>query len=127
MQKINSKSALEKQVPKFLPLIILFLSLFLIFPRKISINKYINESHFKYCGMTVLKSTFIKDFAYRTGRAEGIIVHSTDSKSSARHDAESFLENGRKRQAYVHAFVDDKEILQNSHTVSIRLGCGISC
>lgn len=78
-----------------------------------NINNYIYGNNLKPVGITYKKSTFTQDFPYRNKKPEGVVVHETADKNiSASEEAHSFLKTWRKREAYVHAFVDKNHIIQ---------------
>lgn len=77
---------------------------------------------YKYSGVTylykVLKLEGIKynkfpGVEYQNGKPEGIVVHETDDPGATAHD-EAIYFNGEWQniQAYVHAFVDSKQVIQ---------------
>lgn len=82
------------------------------FKRQLDVNSYIKAAHFSYPGVTKIQSTFTQDEPYRHNKPEGIVIHETTTTTPARKEAETFLKNWRKREAYVHAFVDQDAVVQ---------------
>lgn len=77
---------------------------------------------YKYSGVTYLykmlklqgiKYNNFSGVAYENGKPEGIVVHETDDPGATAHDEAIYFNREWKNvQAYVHAFVDSKQVIQ---------------
>ncbi|WP_129045455.1 peptidoglycan recognition protein family protein [Companilactobacillus metriopterae] len=82
------------------------------------INQYIVDNNIKPASITYEQGTFSNFFAYRhgVGKPEGVVIHETATPgATARNEVTLFNRDWGKLNTYVHAFVDDKEIL-NIHS-----------
>lgn len=92
-----------------------------------SVNAYINNNKLPYSGVTdeTAKSTFTRAGDYRNGKPEGIVIHETAKPNiSAQQWADIYNKEWQKRQTYVHAFVDHKQVVQIAPTDKTVWGAG---
>ncbi|MFD1472243.1 N-acetylmuramoyl-L-alanine amidase family protein [Companilactobacillus mishanensis] len=82
------------------------------------INNYIADNNIKPVSITYTEGTFNKWIPYENGvgKPEGVVVHETATPGATAADEVSYFNNNWPTiQTYVHAFVDDTQIL-NIHS-----------
>lgn len=92
-----------------------------------SVNDYINSNNLPYSGVKdeTANSTFTRGGEYRNGKPEGIVIHETAKPNiSAQQWADIYNNEWQKRQTYVHAFVDHKQVVQIAPTNKTVWGAG---
>lgn len=92
-----------------------------------SINDYIIANKIQPAGITYQEGTFSHWTGYRygVGQPEGVIVHETsEANVSAQQFADRFNAQWPTLQTYVHAFVDDKQVLNIHNTDYTVWGAG---
>lgn len=92
-----------------------------------AINDYIIGNKIKPVPITYREGTFSEWDGYENGvgKPEGVVVHDTAvDGDSAPIEEQSFNNNWPTYQAYVHAFVDDSNIIQIHNTDYIVWGAG---
>lgn len=83
------------------------------------LNDYILQNKFQPASIDYEEGTFDQWFGYENGvgKPEGVVVHETATPGvGARAYAQSFNNNWRRNQSYVHAFVDDTAIVNIHNT-----------
>ncbi|WP_334341500.1 peptidoglycan recognition protein family protein [Companilactobacillus sp. HBUAS56275] len=83
-----------------------------------AINNYINNNNIQPVSIQYRAGTFNKMFGYENGvgKPEGVVIHETATPgASAENEVSYFSWSWKTTQTYVHAFVDDKEII-NIHS-----------
>lgn len=83
-----------------------------------AINDYINANNIQPVSIQYRTGTFNKYFGYENGvgKPEGVVIHETATPGASAEDEVSYFSwSWPTTQTYVHAFVDDKEIL-NIHS-----------
>jgi len=83
-----------------------------------AINDYINKNNIQPVAIQYRTGTFTQWFGYENGvgKPEGVVIHETATPgATAENEVTYFNREWPNIQTYVHAFVDDKEIL-NIHS-----------
>ena len=83
-----------------------------------AINDYINNNNIKPVSIQYREGTFDQWFGYENGvgKPEGVVIHETATPgATAENEVTYFNREWKNAQTYVHAFVDDKSII-NIHS-----------
>lgn len=92
-----------------------------------SINDYIIDNQIQPAKIQSQEGTFgvWQGYRYGVGQPEGIVVHETSENNvTAQQFTDRFNSEWRQKQTYVHAFVDNNQILNIHNTDYIVWGAG---
>ncbi|AYE39044.1 N-acetylmuramoyl-L-alanine amidase [Companilactobacillus zhachilii] len=92
-----------------------------------AINDYINNNNIQPVSITNQEGTFSVWQGYENGvgKPEGVVIHETATPgASAQNEADYFNRDWKRIYTYVHAFVDNNQILNIKNTDYLTWGAG---